>query len=505
VNIGIDLGTTYSLVARQEANGTPVLLPDIIDQELYTPSSVFVAEGTAFVGQLAEALAEQQPDTKIIRFFKRHFGENKPIFFERDGTAWYSEGIAALVLRKLRLDAESYTAERVAGAVITVPAHFNDLQRKAVIAAAELAELPVLDLLEEPVAAALHYGVTNESRDEVVAIYDFGGGTFDVTVMSMNSRLVAVLAKDGITDLGGKELDEKVAEMILSQFQQARLKVDLNSRTLLQLRRLSEQIKIDLCMPGQSAIRRMVVIDGMALDLRISREEFENAIDEMIERTIEVLKRAIRGAGIHESEVTKVLLVGGSSMAPTVQRRLRKIFAGEGQKVLFHEPTKVVAFGAALRCSQLDGSAKRFNMPEELRGVSGHNVGVRTIDPATGEVKVDTLIRKNMPLPAKARRTYYTHRNEQSQILIELVQFRDDPNEIVSLGQLAIGPIPRPRANYPVEVTVENHESGTVGVYAYDPETKIELTQDFERDGGDPLDYLVSQRTLVRSTIINNF
>lgn len=505
MNVGIDLGTTYSLVARQEANGTPILLPDIIDQELHTPSTVFVTQGTAFVGHLAEALAEQQPDSKIIRFFKRHFGENKPIFFERDGTAWYAEGIAALVLRKLRLDAESYTAERVGGAVITVPAHFNDLQRKAVIASAELAELPVLDLLEEPVAAALHYGVTKESGDDVVAVYDFGGGTFDVTVMTMNSRLVAVLAKDGITDLGGKEIDEKIGEIILRQFERARLKVELNSRTLLQLRRLSEQIKIDLCMPGQSAIRRMVVVDGLALEVRITKDEFEGAIVELVDQTVDVLKRCIRGAGISEKDVSKVLLVGGSSMAPPVQRRLRDIFCNAGQEVFFHEPTKVVAFGAALRCSQLDGSAKRFHMPEELRGVSGHNVGVRTIDPATGAVNVDTLIRKNMPLPAKARRTYYTHRKDQSRILIELVQFRESPTDLVSLGQLAIGPIARPRANYPVEVTVENHESGTVGVYAYDPETKIELSQDFERAGGDPLDYLVSQRTLVRSTIINNF
>jgi molecular chaperone DnaK (HSP70) len=505
VNVGIDLGTTYSLIARQESSGSLILLPDIIDQELYTPSSVYVNQGTAFVGQLAEALAEQQPDTKIIRFFKRHFGENKPIFFERDGTAWHSEGIAALVLRKLRLDAESYTAERIDGAVITVPAHFNDPQRKAVIAAAELAEVPVLDLLEEPVAAALHYGVANASVDEVIAVYDFGGGTFDGTVMSMNSMRVTVLSKDGITDLGGKELDEKIGEMILQRYEQAGMTIDLNSRTLLQLRRLSEDLKVELCMPGQSGIRRMLLLNGAALELTIAREEFEAAIHKMVERTIEVLKRCIHGAGLREADVTKVLLVGGSSMTPMVQRRLREVFSKSHQRVFFHEPTKVVAFGAALRCSQIDGSAKRFNIPEELRGVTGHNIGVRTIDPSTGAVKIDTLIRKNMPLPAKARRTYYTHRAEQSQIILELVQFRDSLDDAISLGQLTFGPFSSPRANYPVDVTVENLESGIVAVSAYDPATKLELSQEFERPGGDPLQYLTSQRRLVRSTIINNF
>jgi molecular chaperone DnaK len=159
MNVGIDLGTTYSLIARMGHDGVPLLLPDQIEQELvHTPSVVYIANESAFVGRIVETLLEQDPGLKVIRFFKRQFGQPDPIFFDGQGTPWFAESAAALVLKKLRFDAESFCSESVQSAVITVPAHFNDLQRKAVIAAAAMADVPVLGLVEEPVAAALHYG-----------------------------------------------------------------------------------------------------------------------------------------------------------------------------------------------------------------------------------------------------------------------------------------------------------------------------------------------------------
>ena len=222
----------------------------------------------------------------MIRFFKRQFGSREPIFFDERGQAWLPEAIAALLLRKLVFDAESASPERVERAVITVPAHFNDPQRKAVLNAAALAKLPVLGLVEEPVAAALHYGVQIAIIDEIVLVYDFGGGTFDATALSMDASGVYVLAKTGLTELGGKEIDEKIGEMVLAQFARALARPSATgARTLLELRRVSEELKIELCLPGRKSVRRLVLLGGQAVEVEITASRFEAAIRDLVEQT----------------------------------------------------------------------------------------------------------------------------------------------------------------------------------------------------------------------------
>jgi molecular chaperone DnaK (HSP70) len=504
--VGIDLGTTYSLVARMSPSGAPMLLPDHSEHDVFhTPSVVHIGPNFAAVGSTVEALLEQDPELKAIRFFKRNFGENRPIYFDEGRNAWYPETIAALVLKKLRFDAESHSSNNVESAVVTVPAHFNDPQRKAVLSAAALADIPVLGLVEEPIAAAIHYGVLTASHNQVLLVYDLGGGTFDATALSLDPKGVYVLAKTGLTELGGKEFDERVGSMILEQFERALgAPLSLKARTLLELRKVSEELKIELCMPGKPHLRRHVLLGGEGVEVELSRSAFENSIGQLLDQAEEETRRCVAEAGLRESDIHTVLLVGGSSMVPAIPRRLQKIFGGPNQKVLHHEPSKAVAYGAALHSAQLSGDSEVYQLPPEFKGVSGYNVGVRAIDSHTGRVSIDTLIKKNMPLPAKVKKTYFTTRPNQQRIVIELVQYRDLAAEAVSLGELVVGPLPSPRQNYPVEVTVENREDGTVQVQAYDAQTGVELSQVFGRDGGDRLAQLAAQRALVRSTFINN-
>ena len=504
MNVGIDLGTTYSLIAKVTADGTPTLLPDHIRHDVFhTPSAVTIAENGAFVGHLVDTLAEHDPDVTTIRFFKRHFGEGKPIHIDESGISWYAETVAALVLRKLCADAESHTSSRVDGAVITVPAHSNGIQRQAVLAAASLAEIRVLGLLEEPVAAALHYGFATSSNDQVLLVYDFGGGTFDVTVLSMDQKGVYVLAKDGVTTLGGKEFDEKIGEMVLEQFARADASPTLNARSLLQLRRVSEELKLELCMP-KPRVRRVVLLGGHSVEVNITRADFEAGIAAAIDQTEEVTRRCLEGAGLKPKDVHALLLVGGSSMVPCIAQRMRSVFGAPGQRVLFHEPMKAVAYGAAVHTLQLTGEATQYQLPPELHGVTGYAVGVRTVNPTNGRVMIDTIIKKNMPLPIRVKKTYYTSRPDQERVVLELVQFRNGTEPAVSLGRLVVGPLPSPQQNYPIEVSVENGEDGTVAVQAYDPQTGIELAQVFSRETDDVFGHLAAQRALVRSTLINN-
>lgn len=506
MKVGIDLGTTYSLVARMDAEGRPVLIPDHSEPDAYhTPSVVHIGTGTAFVGLMAEAMLEQNPKLQVIRFFKRMMGDSNPVCYDDNGASWFAEGVAALVLKKLAFDAEADTSVSIDAAVITVPAHFTDPQRKAVLAAATLSDVNVIGLVEEPVAAALHYGVRMGIHNQVMLVYDFGGGTFDATVMSMDPRGVYVLAKTGLTDLGGKEFDEKVGEMVLAQFERALGQaLPLGARTLLELRRVSEELKIELCLPGKTRVRQLVMLGGQAVEVEISRAQFEAAIKDSLDRAEHETMRCLRDASLRVEDVNSLLLVGGSSLVPVVEDRLRAIFSRPNQQVFYHEPSKAVAYGAALHAHQLAGEGDAYNLPPELRGVSGYNVGVRTVDPVTSRVSIDTLIKKNMPLPCTVRKTYYTSRPKQERVVLDFVQFRDQRDSMVSLGQMVVGPLGSPRVNYPIEVTTEYGEDGTVSVQAYDAQTGVELHHEFGRDSADGTTHLASQRALVRSTVVNN-
>ena len=506
MRVGIDLGTTYSLISQLGYDSRPLLMPDHSVKDIFaTPSVAYIQDGTALVGHLVENLLEQRPDLPVIRYFKRQFGVNKPIFFDKLQQGWYPETIGALILKKLKFDAENFSGNDISSGVITVPAHFNDLQRKAVMNAAVLADIPLLGLVEEPVAAAMHYGVQNRSYENVILVYDLGGGTFDATLLSLDPKGVYVLAKDGITELGGKEFDEKIAEYILQQYEKSYGRMpDLNAFLLLQLRRVAEEVKIELSLPHAQIIRKTILLGNQALEMVFNRSMFEQRIFEAIESTLEVTLRCIEGAGVGVKDVNTVLLVGGSSMIPYIRKRLQEIFKYSNQEIKYHEPMKAVAYGASVYAAQLGGDAEKFDLPPEFTGITGFNIGIKTIDPDTGKMQIDTLIRKNLPLPIKASRTYYTSSSAQRRIVLDLVQFRNEGDEFINVGSMVIGPIPNPRANYAVEVTVENTEDGTIAVSAFDPNTGIELEQSFGiSDGAD--NYLFAQKKILDKTIINNF
>ncbi len=505
MRVGIDLGTTYSLISRLGPDGQPQLIPDQADSDLFhTPSVVHVASGIAMVGRMAELLLEQNPELKVIRFFKRYLGQIQPLYFDEAGSAWYAETVAALVIKKLRFDAESYCSQDLEAAVITVPAHFNDLQRKAVHAAAMFADLSVLELLEEPVAAALHYGVGRTQKDQIVMVYDFGGGTFDATILSFNQQGIQVLAKSGLTDLGGKEFDEAIGEIILEQFNRTVHKeLSLNARGLLELRRISEEIKIKLSLPGRATVRQTVLLMGRPFEVTVGRLEFERRIQGYIDLTEREILRCVKESGVSSKDVNVVLLVGGSSMVPAVTDRVRNLFR-QGQKVDFHEPSKAVALGAAIRAGMLSGEGAGLNLPPEFRGVSGYAVGVRAVNPESGRITIDVLVKQNTPLPAKVTKVYYTTSTHQDLVTLDFVQSRLSEEKVISLGQLIVGPIAHPRANYPIEVSVHYQEDSTVAVRAYDPQTRVELNHHFKRKGDDRSANAAVQRALVRSTFINH-
>jgi len=502
--VGIDLGTTYSLISKVGKNGVPILIPDNHKNSIFTTPSVIHIDGdTAYIGEFLETKLERNPGLTLIRFFKRHFGEFKPLFIDNDGTPWHPEGLAALLLKKLKIDAEAHLAEKIEGAVITVPAHFSDLQRKAVLNAAALIDLPVMSLLEEPVAAAIHYGIKAKKYNKTIVVYDLGGGTFDVTIMTMDEKGIYVIGKDGHTEIGGKEFDEKIGESILRQFKEAYgSEPVLDARNALYLRSFCEMLKVELCMPGNSFINKICIIGNQSLEVHISKKDFEKDIEPYLVECEEIIERCLTSVNLKNKDVDTVLLVGGSSMVPLIKKRIRAMFPDENQEVLTHEPMRAVAYGAALHAMQLSGKKVDYELPPELKGVTGYNLGVRAVNNKTGRVVIDKLVKKNLPIPFTNNKTYYTQSPNQKKMKLEVVQYLDKGEKEISLGSLVIGPLPAVEANYPINVKIENRADGTVWFSAYDPKTAIEIDKLFG-DEVEGISNLPRQKAVVQSTYVN--
>lgn len=504
--LGIDLGTTYSLGATLNLDHHPVLLPDNSDKTLlYTPSTVHINGNNAFVGQSVMHMLEQNPDLNVIRFFKRYLGDNKELHMDSQGEIWYPESLAALVLKKIKYDAEIYASNTVEGAVITVPAHFSDAQRKAVIHAAAMIDLPVLGLVEEPVAAAMHYGISNKAIEQNILVYDLGGGTFDATVLTMNDKGFYVLSKDGLTDLGGKEFDEAIGGIIHAQFEKSSGKsLEFSGRKLQQLRVFSEEVKIELSIPGVQYVNRMCLLGNDSIEVFVSRKEFERAITPHVDRTLKILRRCISSANISDDDVDVLLMVGGSSMIPFIREHIAAKMPKLVDKIRFQDPMRAVVYGAAIYARMLSGKEAPGNMdmPSELKGVTGYNLAVRAVDADSGRTLLDIIIPKNRPVPLKAKRTYYTAPNNGGKMRVELVQFIED-NDVKTLGVLNVGPLPSNEANYPIEITLEYTEDSVVVLQAYDPKTGRELEKTFGKEGMGA-SYLAAQKKLVQKAFINN-
>jgi molecular chaperone DnaK len=257
-------------------------------------------------------------------------------------------------------------------------------------------------------------------------------------------------------------------------------------------------------MPGARYVRKMCLLGNKPFEAYITAEEFEKAIESYVEYSIEIMMRCLKGAGVSVTDVDSVILVGGSSMVPLIKKKITDIFNKSTQKVLFHNPMKAVAAGAAMHVCQLGGDAGKYSMPPELKGVTGYNIGIRSIDSVSGRVKIDTIISKNIPLPVTVCKTYYTTHPAQKKMLLDFVQYIDRGASPISLGNMVIMLTPGLSQHYPIEVTVENTVNGTVNVRAYDPQNGRELKQTFGRDGAES-NYLYTQKALVNTININNF
>jgi molecular chaperone DnaK len=491
--IGIDLGTTNSVVAAMEG-GKPTVIPNQ-EGNRTTPSVVgFSNSGERLVGQVAKRQAVTNPEntvSSIKRFMGRRFdevveeiktipfkvvkGENDTARIEVEGKQHSPPEISAMILQKLKAAAEDYLGSTVEKAVITVPAYFNDAQRQATKDAGQIAGLEVLRLVNEPTAAALAYGL-EKKEDETIAVFDFGGGTFDISILEVGSGVVEVKSTNGDTHLGGDDLDQVVIEWMEEEFKKDQ-GVDLSKDRMAvqRLKEAAEKAKMELSSTVETDINLpFITADASGpkhLTLRLSRSKFEQMIEPLVERTLAPSRQAIKDAGLEAKDIDEVILVGGSTRIPMVQKLVTDLFGKEPNKGV--NPDEVVAIGAAVQAGVLAGDVKDML----LLDVTPLSLGVETL----GGV-ADVVIERNSTIPVNKSKVYSTADDNQNQVEIHILQGeRSMASDNRTLGRFQlIGIPPAPRGVPQIEVAFDIDANGILHVSAKDrgtgQEQKIEIT-----------------------------
>ena len=459
--IGIDLGTTNSCVAVMEG-GKPTVIANA-EGARTTPSVVaFTKTGERLVGEPAKRQAVTNAD-KTISSIKRHMGTDYRVNI--DGKQYSPQEISAMILQKLKSDAENYLGEKVTEAVITVPAYFNDAERQATKDAGRIAGLDVKRIINEPTAAALAYGLDNE-KEQKIMVYDLGGGTFDVSIIEIGDGVIEVLSTAGNNRLGGDDFDQKVADYMLAEFKKTE-GIDLsNDKMAMQrIKEAAEKAKKELSSASTTNINLPFITapaDGPKhFDMNLTKAKFDELTHDLVEKTAEPVTRALSDAGLSASELSKVLLVGGSTRIPAVQDKVRQLTGHEPSKSL--NPDECVALGASVQGGKLAGDAGAGDIL--LLDVTPLSLSIETM----GGIAT-RLIERNTTIPTKKSQIFSTAADNQTAVDINVVQGeRQFAKDNKSLGQFRLDGIPPARRGVPqIEVTFDIDANGIVNVSAKD-------------------------------------
>jgi molecular chaperone DnaK len=493
--IGIDLGTTNSVVAVMEG-GEPVVITNQEGSRL-TPSVVaFTKSGERLVGQVAKRQAVTNPENTIFsikRFMGRRYdevneemkmvpyrvssasnGDVRVLAGDKQG-GYAPPEISAMILQKLKQAAEDYLGASVSRAVITVPAYFNDAQRQATKEAGQIAGLEVMRIVNEPTAAALAYGL-DKKKDEIIAVYDFGGGTFDISILEVGEGVVEVKSTNGDTHLGGDNLDQRVMDWIVSEFKKSDgIDLSKDRMALQRLKEAAEKAKMELSTVGETEINLpFITADASGpkhLALKLTRAKFEQLVEDLLQRTVGPTKQALADAGLSPSQIDEVVLVGGSTRVPRVQAIVKDLFGKDPHKGV--NADEVVAIGAGIQAGVLGGEVKDLL----LLDVTPLSLGIETL----GGV-MTTLIQRNTTIPTRKSETFSTAADSQPSVEVHVLQGeRPMARDNRTLGKFHLDGIPpAPRGVPQIEVTFDLDANGIVNVSAKDKATgkeqKITIT-----------------------------
>lgn len=480
--VGIDLGTTFSAIAHIDAYGKPQIIPNA-ESERITPSVILFDGNNAIVGTMAKQNAVAEPE-KIVDFVKREMGKSKAEFHrEFNGRVYTAEELSAIIIKKLKNDAEKYLGEKITDAVITVPAYFNDAERTATLHAGQLAGLNVLQIINEPTAAALAYGLDKLSSDQTVFVFDLGGGTFDVTIMRIESHHIRMLASNGDHRLGGKDWDDVIVNWVAEEFDKAHGEnplLDLQSYQDLYNRALSAKVQL-------STRQRTTLVhnyNGNSIKLELTREEFEARCKHLVEKCKTICEIVMQEAQMDWSKIDRILLTGGMTRVPAVREMISSVTGVTIAEDV--SPDEAVAVGAAIQgilavLAEEDRLGERV-LPVEVReryssndgglikvsNITTHTLGVVLWDDSKVEEYVFPMIKKMTAIPCEVKNSFGTAKANMKNAIVRVVEGESTlPSECTALGICDIELPPFLPKGSPVELT-----------YRYDENQVLEVTVD---------------------------
>ncbi|MDQ6623925.1 MAG: Hsp70 family protein [Verrucomicrobiota bacterium] len=490
--IGIDLGTTFSAVAHIDAYGKPQIIPNA-ESERITPSVILFEGASAIVGTLAKNNSVAEPE-RIVDFVKREMGKPREQFQrEFNGKTYSAEELSALILKKLKADAERYLKEEVTDAVITVPAYFNDAERTATITAGELAGLKVLQIINEPTAAAVAYGMDKLDEDQTVFVFDLGGGTFDVTIMRIEGHRMTMLATNGDHRLGGKDWDDVIVNMVADEFATEHGEnplLDLQSYQDLQSRALAA--KIQLSTRPRTAIVHS--FNGKSVKVELTRETFENKTRHLVEKCKTICELVMDEAQMKWSEIDKILLVGGMTRMPMVRAMIAELSPTPIANDV--NPDEAVAVGAAAQATLMllreeansgeqilpENTREQFSSAEgslmQITNITSHTLGVVLWDDEEHEEYVYPMITKMSAIPARSKNLFGTADANMDRAVVRIVEGESTvPGECTPLGTCAVGLPPYLPKGSPVELVYLYNDNQVleVAVQACGKQTKVSI------------------------------
>lgn len=473
--LGIDLGSSNTVVATIAKDGTPVIIPDFNNKlEEATPSIVMLENNRAFVGHIALNLFEQYPDKELIKFFKRKFGTQVPISMGQNNSPFFSETAAAMVLKKVVFDARLFVNEPIEKCVITIPSHFNDAQRRSVIEAAKLADLDLTTILDEPIAAAILYRQQHKSiDDELIMVYDLGGGTFDLTILTSTGNKIHVIAKGGISNLGGKEFDEIIANKITETYHMLFNEVlPENNLNRNKLKSISEEIKIRLNAADNDGFTTWIYLGNHFFKLFFDKAAYTALATSLIAKTETAVYRSLRSLGLQFADIHKLVLIGGASSNHLVYDYWKQKINGLTQTIIYHQPLTSVAKGAAIYANSISKNGVDFQSSIELNNVSTYNIALK--DLSSGQIEI--IVSKNLPLPVTGlKRISIYPQTHTGPLQFILLQFFDQSEDVQELGLITIDELPVKTNEYQIEIVVENKENGTLGLKAREAQTRQKI------------------------------
>lgn len=487
--VGIDLGTTFSVVSYIDKNGNAQIIPNR-DGENITPSTILFDDDEVIVGKQAKKSAFLHPDN-YESFAKRHMGERDYQFVSSNGDKYSAEAVSAIILKKLKADAEANLGDTIDGAVITVPAFFDEVRRVSTMNAAEMAGLNTLAIINEPTAAALAYGISKgESEPKTVLVYDLGGGTFDVTIIKFTENEIEPLATDGNRQLGGFDFDNKIVDYVIDAAKKQGIDInkDVKARQALQIE--AEEAKKTLSERKKAEIS--LYICGQPFNIVITREQFEEMISSLLFRTINVMESAMEEAGLEYNDIDKILLVGGSTRIPAVAKSIEEE-TGIIPSQDIH-PDEAVAIGAAFyavemaRKNATENTSKNGentspsidSLPDKVnnyqfKDITAHSIGVVVQDDTIGGNINSIILPKNTKVPAEYRKQYETSIDYQESVRIQVTQGEDtDLRYVTIIGESILKLKPKP-AYSPIEVIISCDSDSIIHIRVIDLVTNEDL------------------------------